>query len=276
MKKYLFFLLLVILTAVVSSCIEDVQLRPQEERDIVLSCILTNKYSQELKLYHSNRLYEDADGDAIDVADVEIELFSHIFGFGKDSSSVGCFVHSGGSIWRLDYTPEPGCSYSIVAKVEGKELYARTLMPDPISRQHVFSSMDVESTFPPRQGRLEFSPKRAPSEQELPNFLWVYGTDNKGGLLPEIFTTYPFVDPFNKTTKYFSAKDNLDNEIRLYYHNQFIRIDTRDDGEELYLKGFSSIKTKYYDSAKRITMLMTMFSSESESIGGITIMNVSS
>lgn len=170
MKKYLFFLLLVILTAVVSSCIEDVQLRPQEERDVVLSCILTNKYSQELKLYHSNRLYEDADGDAIDVADVEIELFSHIFGFGKDSSSVGCFVHSGGSIWRLDYTPEPGCSYSIVAKVEGKELYARTLMPDPISRQHVFSSMDVESTFPPRQGRLEFSPKRAPSEQELPNF----------------------------------------------------------------------------------------------------------
>ena len=101
-------------TTVLSGCVEEIDSRHFNQRQVVVNCILTSDSVQHLSLTYSNELHNTIYDE---VEDATALLY-------EDGYLVGTFKKSAYAEWVLKYRPKFGRNYRLEVKVDGKELSA--------------------------------------------------------------------------------------------------------------------------------------------------------
>lgn len=110
----------IFLTSFLSACVEEIDSRHFNQRQVVVNCILTSDSVQHLSLTYSNELHNTIYDE---VEDATALLY-------EDGYLVGTFKKSAYAEWVLNYRPKFGRNYRLEVKVEGKEtIYAETKFP---------------------------------------------------------------------------------------------------------------------------------------------------
>lgn len=128
MKRYRNYLLLIFLSLVTYSCVEDLETDYNGSRKVVLNCLLTYDSIQHLSLSYSNPL-----GNSIydEVKEAKVALY-------RSNRLVGYFQKSGYLDWTLKHEPRLGQQYKIVVDLpDGQQLTATTRFPNPIRAERV-------------------------------------------------------------------------------------------------------------------------------------------
>ena len=112
------------LTLFSSSCVEWVSLNTQDEREIVVNCVLTESSEQILDLFWSKRNDDEGSFEAIREATISLFIEEQ-----DDWNLVGDFTCGIDGRWRLAYRPKYGNKYRLAVVIAGKQVHATTIMP---------------------------------------------------------------------------------------------------------------------------------------------------
>ena len=123
-----FILSLIVLTGIMTSCIEYVNMDSREEMPVVVNCVLTRDTVQTLRLYRMRVLSETMNAP-IEDATVYLQ--------GRDNNgkfqTVAEFHRTEGINWEAKFQPEYDTDYGLLIKVPGKEdITATTRFPEDL------------------------------------------------------------------------------------------------------------------------------------------------
>ncbi|SDF76558.1 protein of unknown function [Bacteroidales bacterium KHT7] len=177
----------IFLTSFLSACVEEIDSRHFNQRQVVVNCILTSDSVQHLSLTYSNELHNTIYDE---VEDATALLY-------EDGNLIGSFKKSAYAEWVLKYRPKFGRNYRLEVKVDGKEtIYAETKFPVEI---RVLREYERDTN-----GKLAFN---VSSEKPYWVFSFDKGEDtimhpivieDRFRFITEIGTDCPDADDFNK------------------------------------------------------------------------------
>lgn len=116
-------ILLLLLSTVQMSCVDEINRNSDYAESIVVNCILSNQTEQYLSVTNTNKV---GDGSVFREADFKTAILY------EEEQPVDTFERAGYNKWKVVYTPQVGKKYKLkVILPDNKEIIAYTTMPTP-------------------------------------------------------------------------------------------------------------------------------------------------
>ncbi len=131
--------ILVLSMAFSASCVEDVNMTTDEERPVVVDCVLRMQPVQTL------RLYQASDFSGNNYTPIEDALVSLRATDTDGNTVVYMFLHKEDDLWECEHTPEYGGSYTLEVRLDdGQTISASTDFPDNV--RMVTTNREIDNT----------------------------------------------------------------------------------------------------------------------------------
>lgn len=236
-----------------AACVENIDLRREYARKVVVNCVLEDTDTQTLSLSYNT---EAGSFHYDEVTDAEVSLSC-------DGEEVGRFEHKSYMRWELAYAPEAGREYTLTVRVPGYEdITASTVMPRARGLSKIRNEGDDLIRY--------FSQRGVASPYwifHLSQQTQDYEPDPKVGvsdyLREEIGTDHPGVDDFNAYDDMMFAGSELVGTTRS--HMAYLRIVPDGDIGRFAVEGWFSgtlvvfrFPSEEYDKYLRSSILKMM------------------
>ena len=256
MKKATLFIVLLLCSAALCSCVRDVTLDAMDKPTVAVECVLTNISPQTLRLAFTKGASQTEASPLVSVEASLIDL--------SEGQSIGLFQRGEDGVWTLDYAAVPEHNYRLEINVPGYELiWAEQTMPalSEIScNSHIYHSYDDYSTYvkyPNLCGTVFYA-------SSLPNYTWIYGMNyneetKSFEIADEICTDYEYVGNFNLTGEVYTPETSdtdysgFECYAELYpplagksIHRRFLRLQKNDNAEEKVFVISGNFQGPYY------------------------------
>ncbi len=170
-------------------CIRDVNIiENNETREVVLNCILdTGKDTVVAWLSYSNPIQSSSKFEANTNAAI------HLF---EEGESVGEFIWTDSSAYILPISVQAGKKYRIETKINGKKIWAETLVPLPV---------DATIKVANPENLLKYYQISLTDNPDEKNYYWASASELTGGgekrrkdIAGELFSDFEYADDFNQ------------------------------------------------------------------------------
>ena len=266
MKKATLFIVPLLCSAALCSCVRDVTLDAMDKPTVAVECVLTNSSPQTLRLAFTKGASQAEASPLFSAKASLIDL--------SEGQSIGVFQRGEDGVWTLDYAAVPEHNYRLEINVPDYELiWAEQTMPalSGIScNSHIYHFYDdsiYQANYPNFCGTVFYA-------SSLPNYTWIYGMNyneetKSFEIADEICTDYEYVDNFNLTGNMYTPETgvtyNLGYECdgELYpslagksIHRRFLRLEKQvsyewDESGFVISGNFKGDYYYYLDKAKR-------------------------
>lgn len=209
------YILLLLLSTLQVSCVEEINRNNDYTESIVVNCILSNQTEQYLSVTKTKKMGQ---GTVFKEADFKTAILY------EEEQPVDTFERAGYNKWKVVYTPQVGKKYKLkVILPDNNEIIAYTTMPTPC---------DIRTQQPKQHYKQPFT------QYSFGNPIWVSCLTSDDYILPadlttlvlceELGTNHKYVDTFNQEGSLSDIISSSSYESLRYY----IRINAEPTREE--------------------------------------------
>ncbi len=256
MKKATLFIVPLLCSAALCSCVRDVTLDAMDKPTVAVECVLTNSSPQTLRLAFTKGASQ---AEASPLVSVEASLIDL-----SEGQVIGVFERGEDGVWTLDYAAVPEHNYRLEIDVPDYELiWAEQTMPALAELScfshifHIYDNTQYYHKYPMFCGTVFYA-------SSLPNYTWIYGMNYNEEtkcfeIADEICTDYEYVDNFNLTGEVYTPETSdtdysgFECYAELYpplagksIHRRFLRLEKNDNAEEKVFVISGNFQGPYY------------------------------
>ena len=253
MKKATLFIVLLLCSAALCSCVRDVTLDAMDKPTVAVECVLTNSSPQTLRLAFTKGASQTEASPLVSAKASLIDL--------SEGQSIGVFQRGEDGIWTLDYAAVPEHNYRLEINVPDYELiWAEQTMPALAGLESQLRRSDLDNQHSPYKhfcGTVFIT-------WSIPNYTWIYGMNyneetKSFEIADEICTDYEYVDNFNLTGEVYTPETSdtdysgFECYAELYpplagksIHRRFLRLQKNDNAEEKVFVISGNFQGPYY------------------------------
>ena len=136
--QYLLFGLL-LCGPMISSCVETLKIKTQDNKTVIVECILVEDTVQTMKLYYASGRGDVPVYNSIPDAVPMIQ--------NKSGDTLAIFARDTGNLWKAVFSPQYGAAYNLRVEIPGYEdIQAQTVFPKDILLQKDDKRMEIDSS----------------------------------------------------------------------------------------------------------------------------------